>query len=249
MDYGGETEIVAVVQTAMDAMQVLGATLIDTDTGDPFEWVISEYIVMDYEFKAQIAEYLATLSHTRMRTLADLISFNQEHCTQEMKYFGQEVFEEAEVTSGNLNDPAYLTARQLCVQLAGVEGIDAALARDNLDAIIAPSYTYASMPAATAGYPNIAVPVGLRPDGKPAGIWMYSGAWGEAKLLALAYDLEQALSPRQQPQFLGAPLPEPPDAGICASLPKTNQGEPGVPHWPRRNLGGGKPVAGCVFCR
>ena len=45
-----------------------------------------------------------------MRTLADLIAFNLAHCTEEMKYFGQEVFELAEATSGDLSDPIYLEA-------------------------------------------------------------------------------------------------------------------------------------------
>ena len=72
----------------------------------------------------------------------------------------------------------------------------------------------ASAPAAVAGYPNLSIPVGLTPQGKPAGLWMYSGFLKEPTLLALAYDLEQAIKPRTQPQFLGSVPPEPPDAGI-----------------------------------
>src|SRR5438876_11770221 len=65
---------------------------------------------------------------------------------------------------------------------------------------------------------NLSIPVGLTPEGKPAGLWMYSGFLQEPTLLALAYDLEQAIKPRTQPQFLGSVPPEPPDAGICAPL-------------------------------
>src|SRR5438034_2929246 len=66
--------------------------------------------------------------------------------------------------------------------------------------------------------PHLSIPVGLTPEGKPAGLWMYSGFLKEPTLLALAYDLEQAIKPRTQPEFLGSVPPEPPDAGICATL-------------------------------
>jgi hypothetical protein len=91
------------------------------------------------------------------------------------------------------------------------------LRAERLDAVVAPSYSAAAQPAAVAGYPNISVPVALRADGKPAGIYMYSGFLQEPRLLATAYDLEQALPPRAAPQFLGAVPPEPPDAGICGT--------------------------------
>jgi amidase len=87
---------------------------------------------------------------------------------------------------------------------ARTNGIDAALKKDNLDAIVAPSYSFASSLPAVAGYPNISIPVGLTPQGKPAGLWMYSGFLQEPTLLAFAYDLEQAIKPRTQPGFLGS---------------------------------------------
>src|SRR6266704_3946596 len=160
-----------------------------------------------------------------------------------MKYFGQEVFEMSEATSGNLNDPAYLSARADNLAFARTNGIDAALKKDNLDAIVAPTYSFASSLPAVAGYPNFSIPVGLTPDGKPAGLWMYSGFLKEPKLLALAFDLEQAIKPRTQPQFLGSVPPEPPDAGICATLttvaaPKLVNGRAQV----SRHFGTGKPL-------
>ena len=82
---------------------------------------------------------------------------------------------------------------------------------------MAPTYSFASTPAAVAGYPNLSIPVGLTPDGKPAGLWMYGGFLQEGKLLGLAYDLEQEIRPRSQPQQLGSVPPPPPDAGICAA--------------------------------
>jgi amidase len=241
-DFGGEPDLVAVVNNiAIPALTSLGATVTPTDTGNLFNYMDAEITVLLTEFKAQIAQYLAALGHTQIRTLADLIAFDIAHCPQEMKYFGQEIFELSEATSGDLNDPTYLAARQFCLQLTRAEGIDMALAKDNLDAIIAPSYSFATSPAAVAGYPDIAVPVGLTPDGKPVGIWMYSTFLDEPKLLGFAYDLEQELKPRRTPQFLSSVPPLPPDAGICDTLPKTSQNQAGLPHL-RRHLGTNKPI-------
>src|SRR6266436_3828446 len=220
--FGGEQDLVAVAKKGLDAMQSLGATLVRTDTGNPsqqnFKFYNDEFTVLLYEFKVQIAQYLAGLSNTTMHTLADLIAFDIAHCEEEMKYFGQEVFDLAQDTSGNLNDPVYLSARSDNLAFARTNGIDAALKKDNLDAIVAPTYSFASSLPAVAGYPDLSIPVGLTPQGKPAGLWMYSGFLKEPTLLALAYDLEQAIKPRVQPGFLGSVPPEPPDAGICATL-------------------------------
>jgi amidase len=239
-DYGGEPDLVLVAQQGIAAMESLGATIVPTDTGDPFadnfKFYNDETLVLLYEFKGQIAQYLATLSHTSQRSLADLIAFNIAHCEAEMKYFGQEIFEMSEATSGNLNDPEYVAARAANLAFAR-GGIDGALQQDNLDAIVAPTYSFASSPAAVAGYPDISIPVGLTPDGKPAGLWMYNGFLGEPTLLGLAYDLEQEIHPRSQPQFLGTVPPEPPDAGICQAPPRPLTGRPRIPY----HLGTGKP--------
>jgi len=123
---------------------------------------------------------------------ADLIKFNLAHCPQEMKYFGQEVFDLAEQTTG-LGDPVYLDARALCLEKTRSQGIDKVIADQRLDAIVAPIYSFGSSAPAVAGYPNISVPTGVTADGRPGGIWMYGGFLQEPKLLAFAYDLEQEI--------------------------------------------------------
>jgi amidase len=240
-DYGGEPDLVAVAQKGLDAMVALGATLVDTDSGDPFAYFDAEFLVLLVEFKAQIAQYLSGLGHTKLRTLADLIVFNVAHCPPEMKYFGQELFEISESTSGDLTDPDYLAARALCLQLSRTEGIDGALQRDHLDALVAPTYSFASSPAAVAGYPNISIPIGLTPAGKPAGLWMYSGFLQEPKVLGFAYDLEQEVRPRREPGFLGSVPPEPADAGVCSALPSKPRVFTGKAHLPH-HIGTGKPL-------
>ncbi|PYK82104.1 MAG: amidase, partial [Verrucomicrobia bacterium] len=154
--FGGENDLVKVAKQGLDAMRSLGATLVPTDTGNPFKqnfkFYNDEFTVLLYEFKVQIAQYLAGLSNTTMHTLADLIAFDIAHCEEEMKYFGQEVFELAEQTSGDLNDPVYLSARADNLTFARTNGIDAALRKDRLDAIVAPTYSFASSLPAVAGY-------------------------------------------------------------------------------------------------
>ena len=118
-DYFALPEINAVVEDAIKVMASLGATIVDpVDTGDPFAFNEAEFNVLLYEFKVDVAAYLSTLRHTSMRTLADLIAFNVAHCTEEMKYFGQEVFELAEATSGDLSDPIYVAARADSLRMA-----------------------------------------------------------------------------------------------------------------------------------
>ncbi len=168
----GDHSTVGYAEHALDVMKDLGATIVDCDTGDVFEYTGDEFTALLYEFKVQIAQYLATLTNTNMRTLADLIQFNIVHCKQEMPYYGQEVFELAEQTIGYPTNPMYVHARTHAQHLAR-SGIDNALAAHNLDAIVAPHLTNSTGPA-VAGYPNLSLPVGIRPDGRPAGMLMYS---------------------------------------------------------------------------
>ena len=109
-DYGGEADLVAVARHGLDVMRSLGAILVPTDTGDPFgddfKFYNDEFLVLLVEFKVDIAKYLSTLQKTNIRTLADLIAFNNANCPAEMKYYGQEIFELAEATSGDLKIPS-----------------------------------------------------------------------------------------------------------------------------------------------
>jgi amidase len=221
----GDEESVAFANHALDVMHSLGATIVDTDTGDVFAYTDDEFTALLFEFKVQIAQYLQTLGHTKFATLADLIAFDNSHCVQELVYYGQEVFEAAEMTSGDLTDPVYVAARNHATGTAR-SGIDGAMARDNLDAIVAPHLTNSTGPA-VAGYPNFSMPVGIRTSGRPVGMLMYSTFLHEPQLIAMAYDLEQELNARKQPQFLNAIIPIP-NADLCNKLQP--QGKAHLPH-------------------
>jgi amidase len=216
----GDELTVGFAENALSVMESLGATVVDTDTGDVFAYTNDEFTALLYEFKAQIADYLATLSHTDMRTLADLIAFNIANCTEELVYYGQEVFEQSEQTSGYPTNPIYVAARTHA-QTTAQSGIDNALAAHNLDAIVAPHLTNSTGPA-VAGYPNLSIPVGIRDNGRPAGMLMYSTFLHEPQLIGFGYALEQALQVRQQPQFLSSVIPIP-NANLCTGQPRTPQ--------------------------
>jgi amidase len=223
----GDELTVAFANNALAVMQSLGATVVDTDTGDVFAYTNDETTALLYEFKAQIADYLATLTHTDMRTLADLIAFDIAHCQQEMPYYGQEIFELSEQTSGYPTNPIYVAARTHARNTAR-SGIDTALAAQNLHAIVAPHLTNSTGPA-VAGYPNLSLPVGIRDNGRPAGMLMYSTFLHEPQLIGFGYALEQALNVRRQPQFLGSVIPVP-NAGLCSGQPRQPQVFTGTPH-------------------
>ena len=119
----GDELTVAFANNALNVMQSLGATIVDTDTGDVFAYNGDETTALLYEFRAQIADYLATLTHTTMRTLADLIAFNDAHCNQEMPYYDQDVFLLAEQFVGYPNDPNYIAARTHATGTARAPGL------------------------------------------------------------------------------------------------------------------------------
>src|SRR5438552_1918465 len=219
----GDEETVAFADDALQVMQSLGATIVPCDTGDVFAYTDDEFTALLFEFKAQIAQYLQTLSHTNLRTLADLIAFDNAHCVQELVYYGQEIFELAEM-QGDLSDPTYIAARNHATATARA-GIDGAMMRDDLDAIVAPHLTNSTGPA-VAGYPNLSMTVGIRASGKPAGMLIYSTFLHEPQLIGFGYALEQALNVRMQPQFLGSVIPIP-NGGFCTGH---QRGRAHLPH-------------------
>jgi amidase len=221
-DYWGNPPTYPIMTQVLAAMKHLGATIVDVTTDPSFMLNSDEWNVLLYEFKVQIAEYLATLRHTTARTLTDLIAFDNNHCPQEMKYFGQEIFDAAEATNGDLSDPIYTTARAASIENSRTLFIDGTLSSADppLDVLVAPTWSWLYSTAAIAGYPSTSLPVGFLDDGSPVGFCMVGGAWQEAKLLAYNYDLEQELNAQVPPEYLGSVPAEPPDAGICSGAAK-----------------------------
>ena len=122
---------------AVDVIKSLGGVVVDVKIPDYDAWNGPELEVMLYEFKDGLNQYLKA-SGSPHASLEALIAFNKAHADTVMPFFGQELFERAQA-KGSLTDAAYLKAREDAMRLAGRHGLLAALERDNLDAIIAPS--------------------------------------------------------------------------------------------------------------
>jgi amidase len=199
---------------ALDEMKQRGAILVDFQD-DLSRAGSAEGQVLQYEFKAGIYAYLASLGPgAPVHTLQDLIDFNNRHRDRELALFGQETFVQAQA-KGPLTEQAYLDALARCRRMSRAEGIDAVMDKNRLDAIVAPSggpagvtdHVYgdrnvggSSSPAAVAGYPNITVPAGLV-RGLPVGISFFGRAWSEPVLLKIAFAFEQATQLRKPPTF------------------------------------------------
>lgn len=205
-----------VMKAALDAMKSEGAVVVDPvaiETLGKFDG--SENVVLQYEFKADVHAYLAQFSNAPVHSLKDIIEFNERNHDKELLYFGQEVMIESE-KRGPLTDKAYVDALAKNHLFARQQGIDAAINKYKLDALVAPTGGPAwvtdlvngdhdtggsSSPAAVAGYPNINVPAGFV-FGLPVGISFFGRAWSEPVLIKIAYAFEQATRVRKPPQFL-----------------------------------------------
>jgi amidase len=216
---GFHRDVDRLVEDAVAAMKKAGAVIVDpADIPHLGEYDATELEVLLYELKADLAAYLATLGPAaRVKTLADVIAFNEQNREREMPCFGQELFLRAEA-KGPLTDKAYVDALATNRRLSREEGLDAVLKQHRLDAIVAPTGGPAwltdcatgdhfgggsSTAAAVAGYPNINVPCG-HSFGLPVGLSFMGAAWSEPTLIRIAYAYEQATKWRQPPRYLAS---------------------------------------------
>ncbi len=216
MGYSPATD--ALVEAALLAMKDAGAVIVDpADIATAGKFDDSEFDALLYDFKHDLNAYLADLGPSSpARTLADLIAYNASHRADELKYFGQEIFEQAQ-KKGPLTDDAYVKAVAKNHRQSRTEGIDATVAKYRLDALVAPTGGppplidlvngdpggggSSTSPAAVAGYPSVTVPCGYV-FGVPVGLSFFGRAYTEPVLLRLAYAYEQATRVRIAPRYL-----------------------------------------------
>ena len=198
-------------------MKSLGAVFVDpADIPTSGKFDDSELEVLLYEFKADLNTYLAGLGpQAPVKSLKDVIDFNNRNRDREMPYFGQDLLEKAQA-KGPLTSKAYILALNKNHLLTRAQGIDFIMRKHRLDALVAPTggppwptdwlngdhfsggYSSAS---AVAGYPHITVPAGYV-FGMPVGLSFFGDAYSEGKLIKMAYAFEQATKIRRPPKFL-----------------------------------------------
>lgn len=213
--FGASTGGDRIADDAIALMTKLGAVIADpADLPSHGRQKETEFDVLLYEFKAGLNAYLSGPGERTVRSLADVIAFNEKNAARELQAFDQSILIKAE-QKGPLTEKAYLDALEAGRRYTRKEGIDAALSANRLDAIVCPTSPPAWLtdpvngdpdimdccgPAAVAGYPHITVPAGFV-HGLPVGISFFGAAWSEPMLLQIAYAFEQASKARRPPRF------------------------------------------------
>jgi amidase len=210
---GFHPDVDAAMTAAFDRMKAAGAELVDVKIATYGRWNDPEFDVLLYEFKDGLNAYLKKAG-AKQGSLEALIAWNKSHADQAMPYFGQEIFERAQA-KGPLTDAAYAKARDAARRLAGRDGLIAALERDRLDAIVAPSTSPAWTTdhvlgdhfvgagygiAAVAATPSLTLPIGDS-RGLPVGLTFMGRPYSEGDLIGLAFALEQATRARKAPEY------------------------------------------------
>ena len=206
---------------ARAAFEHEGAVVVDLKAPAAFDELDEpEFEALLYEFKAAINDYLGTLdpAQVEVKTLADLIAFNNAHADQELVIFGQEIFEMAQAR-GPLTDAVYQKALATLQRAADVQGLAALLGQQGVEVLLAPSNGPAELidhvwgdrrgggwsqiagAAAIAGYPSLTVPAGLV-SGLPVGVTLVGNRNQDGLLLQVAFGFERATNARVPPRLM-----------------------------------------------
>ncbi|MGB5256476.1 MAG: amidase [Woeseiaceae bacterium] len=213
--YGGagtNPDVDGILEASILALEQAGAEIIDNVEYEAPNMAAAEYEVLLYEFRAGLNDYLEQ-SNAPVKSLAELIAFNDAHAASVMPIFGQEIFLRAE-QKGPLTESAYLEALETSKREAKA-AIDTAMDELKLDALLAPTNGPAwvidhvngdnfsigtSSLAAISGYPSITVPAG-QVAGLPIGVSFIGKPWNEKQLIEIAHAFEQATKAREAPDF------------------------------------------------
>lgn len=202
------------IKQARELLTQQGATIVEIEYFDKIgNGGNAEFEVMLYEFKDGLNRYLAA-TNAPVKSLKDVIAFNNKNEEKAMPYFKQETLENSE-KKGDINEKAYKDA--LAKSRDGSRKIlDAVINENKLDAIcgltMGPACSidiiygdrwgdvFLTMPAAVSGYPHISVPCGMAYE-LPVGLSFFGPAYSEATLIGIAYAYEQASKKRVLPTF------------------------------------------------
>jgi amidase len=209
---GSNPEVEAILASSIDALKAQGAEVLDNIMLEIDGMRAAEGVVLDYEFKADLALYFKK-SNAPFQTLAEIIEFNAANADTVMPIFGQDRMHGAD-ESGELTDQAYLDALQASKRISQ-SAIDSVLQEHDLDVLIAPTngpawktdhvngdtfHIGSSSYAAVSGYPSVTVPAGFA-TGLPIGMSFIGTMKSDKALIEIAYAFEQATRVRQAPDL------------------------------------------------
>jgi amidase len=203
---GNDRGVEALFETALADLARAGAELIDIEFEPDEDMGEAEFAVFLFELREGLAAYLASSpADIPVRTLDEVIAFNEAHASEELRWFGQDMFQ---MSAGATDRSAYEEARAKSLRLAGAEGIDKLLAEHDLDLLVAPTagpaWTTdlvngdhyngsigAGSLAAVAGYPHLTVPMGAV-EGLPVGLSFFGAKWADHRVLQAGAAYEAA---------------------------------------------------------
>jgi amidase len=215
--FGIVRHVDTIMTAALDTLRELGAELVDNvELEIPPALDGAELTVLVTEIKSAMESYLARRGDPNVRSLFDVMMFNLQHRERELRIFGHEWFEKAQVTLG-MQSSGYLEARATCLAIARDKLLDGAMQKHRLDALVVgtgglpplidpiagdawPAGPPSSTLPAVAGYPHITVPAGWY-HGLPVGLSFMGGAFSEGTLLGYAYAYEQATRHHKPPRY------------------------------------------------
>jgi amidase len=213
---GNRGDVKALFNAALADLERAGAVLVDVEYTAPGELWAASLPVLLHELRVEMDKYLAGRPvEGGPRSLADVVAFNRENSDAEMRWFGQELFEQALTTT---DDAAYAKNLATLRRLTRAEGIDKLLADHKVAFLVAPTtgpaWTTdlvngdnfgggigAGSLAAISGYPHLTVPMGAI-EGLPVGLSIMGGQWEDHAVLKAGAAYEKARTAKlPAPQF------------------------------------------------
>ncbi|CAL1398052.1 unnamed protein product [Linum trigynum] len=200
--FGGDEVVAAVFKNHLQTLRKEGAVLVDPVEISNITEILSSSYEMDAllaEFKPALNSYLKHLVSSKVRTLADVIAFNNKFPKLEKtREYGQDILE----TSQRLNETNRKAVREALFKLKqfSENGIEKVMKEQKLDALVAGSSSF-SVVLAIGGFPGMSVPAGYDGGGVPLGIFFGGLMGSEPKLIEIGYGFEQATKVRKPPSF------------------------------------------------
>ncbi|NQX62495.1 amidase family protein [Paenibacillus qinlingensis] len=203
-----DKERLAIMEAAIATLTMEGATIVDPVIlhVEQQNW---NNDAITYEFKKGLNAYLSRLAEDiPVHSLEELIAYNDNHAEAALK-FGQDTLVRSQETT--LTEATYLQKIQAYKEQPLQQGIDYALEKDDLDALLLPGDVDGLYIAARLGYPLISVPAGYSEEGVidarghstkgPFGVVFSGRAYSEPTLIKIAYGFEQATHHRVPPDL------------------------------------------------